>query len=74
MAHIAFAPGISSPKPGLRPAAVKILTAVWAWRRRQQHRAELRHLLERADDRMLADVGLTRSIVADEAGKPFWRI
>ena len=48
--------------------------AVWGWKTRARNRAELRALLERADDRMLGDVGLTRAQVADEAGRPFWRV
>lgn len=39
------------------------------WRQRASDR---RHLLE-LDDHVLADFGLTRQEVVDEAAKPFWR-
>ena len=38
-----------------------------------QERARSRVLLGRLDDRMLRDMGLTRSDVEVEARKPFWR-
>lgn len=40
-----------------------------AWRERSQTRAQLARL----DDRMLKDIGLSRSDAAFEARKPFWR-
>jgi len=73
MATTLTMPEIGARKPNARPVAAKALHALWTWRRRRAERAELTRLLDRADDRMLADVGLTRSIVADEAGKPFWQ-
>ncbi|MGZ0187770.1 MAG: DUF1127 domain-containing protein [Alphaproteobacteria bacterium] len=60
-------------KSSVRLVAVKLLGMVSAWRRRMRHRAELRHLLDRADDRMLSDVGLSRPDLCDEAGRPFWQ-
>jgi len=39
----------------------------WADRRRQ------RVALARLDDRLLADIGLTRAQAAFEAARPFWR-
>jgi len=51
-------------------AAIRLL---WTWRHRMKMRAELRGLMERADDRMLADINLNRAKIADEAGRPFWR-
>ncbi len=39
------------------------------WRRRANQRHALAHL----DDRMLSDLGLSRSEVARESRKPFWR-
>jgi uncharacterized protein YjiS (DUF1127 family) len=38
-----------------------------------QERARSRVLLGRLDDRMLRDMGLTRSDVDVESSKPFWR-
>jgi uncharacterized protein YjiS (DUF1127 family) len=38
-----------------------------------QERARSRVLLGRLDDRMLRDMGLTRSDVEVETRKPFWR-
>jgi uncharacterized protein YjiS (DUF1127 family) len=38
-----------------------------------QERARSRVLLGRLDDRMLRDMGLTRSDVEVETTKPFWR-
>jgi uncharacterized protein YjiS (DUF1127 family) len=40
-----------------------------AWRQRYQTRQELTHWTERD----LHDVGLTRSDIANETEKPFWR-
>ncbi len=37
-----------------------------------QERARERHLLMQLDERMLRDVGLTRSEAAREFSKPFW--
>ena len=36
-------------------------------------RARQRRALQRLDDRMLKDIGLSRADVAHEADKPFWR-
>ena len=74
MATTLTLPRTGARRPTLGAALARALGAFWQWRRNAKHRAELRRLLENADDRMLADVGLTRSVVADEAGKPFWRI
>jgi uncharacterized protein YjiS (DUF1127 family) len=44
--------------------------AIWReWRRRARDRAELASL----DDRMLRDIGLTRSDAEFLSNKPFWR-
>ena len=40
-----------------------------AWQERSYQRGQLAQL----DDRMLKDIGLSRSEAAHEAGKPFWR-
>ena len=61
------------PRAGVASVMVRAMTALWTWRRRMKHRAELAEFLERADDRLLSDINLTRAILADEAGKPFWR-
>src|SRR5215469_1369513 len=49
------------------------LRGVWAtlreWRRRKNGRLELARL----DERMLRDIGLTRSEADYEINKPFWR-
>ncbi|HEV7878270.1 DUF1127 domain-containing protein [Bradyrhizobium sp.] len=39
------------------------------WLNRRQGRRDLREL----DDRLLADVGISREDAVSEAGKPFWR-
>lgn len=63
---------VTAKRPGIR-IGQKVVSALWAWKTRLRNRAELRALMERADDRMLAHVGLTRFQVADEAGRPFWQ-
>ena len=68
----AAATQVTAKRPGIR-IGQKVVSALWAWKTRLRNRAELRALMERADDRMLADVGLTSSQVADEAGHPFWQ-
>jgi uncharacterized protein YjiS (DUF1127 family) len=57
---------------GLRARAA--LTAasdtVYEWRQR----ARQRRLLAQLNDRLLSDIGLSRSEVEREAAKPFWRV
>lgn len=76
-AETAAATPVSAKRPNVRAAAIhigqKTVSALWAWKTRLRHRAELRDLMERADDRMLSDVGLNRARLSDEAGRPFWR-
>ncbi len=60
-------------KSTIRAPFAKALQVVWAWRQNLEDRAQIRHFLERADDRMLKDVALTRATLADEAGRPFWQ-
>jgi uncharacterized protein YjiS (DUF1127 family) len=48
---------------------VSVLDLVLAWSERSRQRAAL----QRLDDRMLRDVGLTRAEVGRECEKPFWR-
>lgn len=74
-----MAVSLTFPQPKARKLAIGVkisaaLRTLQTWRRNMERRAELRRLLERADERMLADIGLTRAYVVDEAGKPFWRI
>lgn len=38
-----------------------------------QERAQRRRSLDEMDDRLLRDIGLTRSMIEAEANKPFWR-
>jgi len=45
-----------------------VLETLSRWQRRSEARQRLRQL----DDRMLADVGLSRADVEGEARKPFW--
>jgi uncharacterized protein YjiS (DUF1127 family) len=47
----------------------RVVTRVKQWRRRARERAELAAL----DDRMLADIGLSRAEAEFLANKPFWR-
>jgi len=54
------------PRRATAVAALRIL-AGWAERARQ------RRALLTLDDRMLADIGLTRADVRREYDKPFWR-
>jgi uncharacterized protein YjiS (DUF1127 family) len=46
-----------------------LLSRFWGWR----ERARGRHLLLQLDDRMLRDVGLSRSDVDRECAKHFWQ-
>lgn len=46
-----------------------ILARLQQWRQRGKERAELASL----DDRMLADIGISRAEAQFLSGKPFWR-
>lgn len=48
---------------------VSFIEALYEWR----ERAHQRLLLGRLDDRMLQDIGLSRSDVEHEVAKPFWQ-
>ena len=63
---------ISAGLERMRPNNIfgKVVETVLAWRARARERAELAAL----DDRMLKDIGLTRSDVYREHHKPFWRV
>jgi uncharacterized protein YjiS (DUF1127 family) len=55
-----------------RPArnrSARVLASLREWRRRARDRAELAAL----DDRMLADIGISRADAEFLANKPFWR-
>jgi uncharacterized protein YjiS (DUF1127 family) len=52
-----------------RPAAAQGLRGAFTWRERARQRRDLAAL----DDRLLRDLGLTRSMVGGEIEKPFWR-
>ena len=54
---------------GRIPAAARGFEILLRWQRRANERHALAHL----DDRMLRDLGLSRSEVARELRKPFWR-
>lgn len=47
----------------------QVAETVHIWRRRYQSRREL----ARWSDRDLHDIGLSRTDIADETDKPFWR-
>lgn len=49
---------------------LRLLDAIGAW----LHRASSRRYLASLDDRLLDDIGLTRSQVELESSKPFWRV
>lgn len=51
-----------------------LMAALSAWIRDSADRARQRRALARLSDFDLRDIGLTRRDVADETGKPFWRI
>jgi uncharacterized protein YjiS (DUF1127 family) len=50
-------------------AAARLFGALREWRRRSKSRAQLATL----DDRMLADIGISRADAEFLANKPFWR-
>ncbi len=50
-------------------AVARLVTTLRAWRRRTRDRAELAAL----DDRMLADIGISRAEAEFLGNKPFWR-
>lgn len=56
--------------PAARPGPGARLVAAW---RRAVMRARLRRDLERLDDRLLRDAGLTRQDLEAEARRPLWR-
>lgn len=59
----------ASDRPSLVSRIQAILEAVETWLSRRRQRLDLAEL----DDRLLADIGLTRADVARETAKPFWQ-
>jgi uncharacterized protein YjiS (DUF1127 family) len=55
-----------------RALFARCLDALLTWQQRHRNRRELQRLLS-LDDRMLADIGISRSSVAFEARKRFWQ-
>jgi len=72
--HAPFATPLpaSAPRLALRPQTLvtRLRAVLCAW---QHHRRSLRDL-RALDDRMLRDIGLTRSQIETPTGPPFWRI
>jgi uncharacterized protein YjiS (DUF1127 family) len=54
---------------GIPEQMAALFRLVGLWRQRARDRT----LLARLDDRMLRDIGLTRSDVEHEINRPFWR-
>lgn len=54
-------------------AALTSLSVPFGLTRQWRQRASERRHLSRLNDHVLADLGLTRQEVIDEAAKPFWR-
>ena len=68
MANVYQVYGNASPVAPLAVTINPINTLV-----RFQARAQQRRQLKGLDDRMLADIGLTRKAADKEANKPFWK-
>lgn len=49
------------------------LGTVETWMQRSHQRRQLRQILDRSNDHLLRDMGLTYSQAESEASKPFWR-
>ena len=62
--------GLARPGPEfLRFLAAALVRKLLAWRERAEQRAALKSL----DDRLLKDIGVSRSDVRLESRKPFWQ-
>ena len=61
--------GARRPAYSVGNAAARVFGALREWRRRSKDRAQLTAL----DDRMLADIGISRAEAEFLANKPFWR-
>lgn len=63
-------PAIRIPSPFEGAGVIVRLAALWL---RARERQRQRHALLSLDDRMLADIGITREQAEAEGRKPFWR-
>ncbi|MBW7948516.1 MAG: DUF1127 domain-containing protein [Pseudorhodoplanes sp.] len=54
------------------PAPARIVASLWRWIASCRARARQREALARVDNRLLADIGLTRREATREISKPFW--
>ena len=61
--------GSRLPQLARKGLFVSLLKLLISW----QERANQRHCLARLDERLLRDIGLDRTRVAQETAKPFWR-
>lgn len=75
MARVTVIPG-AGPAQGARPrrrSLPRLIAAAAMAVIRWLERTQQRRALQRLDDRMLRDIGLSRADVAGESTKPFWR-
>ncbi len=56
-------------RTGMTALVDRISATVALWRDRMRNRRDLARMSERE----LSDIGVSRSQIADEVGKPFWR-
>jgi uncharacterized protein YjiS (DUF1127 family) len=65
-----FLNALLAPSEGWSSRARRIADLLVVWHERARQRREL----QRLNDRMLRDIGLTRADVMAESSKPFWRL
>lgn len=53
-------------------ALARLAVSAWRWIEACRARARQRRALARLDDRLLADIGVSRREAAMEAARPFW--
>lgn len=53
-------------------ALARLAVSAWRWIGACRARARQRRVLARLDNRLLADIGVSRREAAMEAAKPFW--
>jgi uncharacterized protein YjiS (DUF1127 family) len=70
--HLRHVDTRSHSADALRRLARRTLATLRLWRRRRRERRQLARLAV-FDDRMLADIGLTRGDAEFLINKPFWR-